>query len=529
MIEDIQDLTEAELAAVTNGIQTIPEAEEVQMHINSQKTPGDATADEIATRWLPDLSPKQFEVFFDTSPNLLLESMRFTGKSWAVGYAAVKHAFDWPNALVLIVAKTKRQLMTGGLMSKLGAEILPDFEKNLEDFEWVGPKLTVEKDVIYTVTNRYGGRGIIQMMSIGNDSDLERKMKGIEASLCVCDEVTLYESSKIFEYLSATLGRRNHIPPEQQRFVGTCNPGQPDHWVADTWSVLDPEKRDAAFRVISLKPEDNPSPQTKAYYERLRQTLKNNPTQAARDIEGLWVALPEGDAIFKDSFVPGFHVKGNVSSGELLRPVKGFPITVGWDAGDGNHAVIFAQEVPTKEKILWVVLDEIVYIKQTVSLDRLTREAMQKMNAMCEAADFNFSFDHVSDNSAFNRFRASAGSYDWKVVEECSQKLLKEFPRIKKPIRLIECPKPEGSVGAGCRMLIELFQQNALFISANCKNMIETFTKITGKKDDPFAPGTRDRLKHALDAIRYPLFQRRLGGNVSAASALTPQVISLRS
>jgi hypothetical protein len=475
-------------------------------------------------KWVPSLSERQFEAFFDRTPNLLLQSQRYTGKTWAVGYAAVKHAYDFHNALVLIVARTKRQLTTGGLMSKLGAEILPDFKKNLTDFEWDGPKLTVEKDVVYRVKNRWGTWSTLQMMSIGNDNDLSRKIKGLEASLVIVDEITLYETNAIYLHLSATLGRRNYIPPEDQRFIGTCNPHGPSSWVAEMWSVLDESKRDPNFRVIKFLPADNPDPKVQSYYERLKMALRHNRTQYQRDIEGLWVDLPQGDAIFKDFFIPEIHVRGDISTGERLMPLDNLPIHVGWDPGDVNHGVVFLQEIPTREKIVWIVFDEVVYVDKSVNLEQLTLEVMRRMQYWSEVLDKPLRFVHVSDRSAFDRYRAQTGSYDFMEIERHARNHLAKYDRLKAPVKILECPKPAGSVESRTRILMDLLEKQEVFFSAQCKNVVDSVKHITPKKDNPFTPDTRSRYKHALDALTYPLFYCLTGGAVVAAPAHKPEV-----
>lgn len=485
-----------------------------------------------AKKWLPGLSERQFEVFFDRSPNLLLQSSRFTGKTWATGYTAVKHAYDFHNALVLIVAKTKRQLLTGGLMSKLGSEILGDFRANITDFEWEGPKLTVEKDVIFRVRNRFGSWSIIQMMSIGNDNDLTRKIKGLEASLVVVDEITLYETPEIYRHLSAVLGRRNHIAPSEQRFIGTCNPDGPSHWVADLWSIMDEEKRDPAFRVIRFLPADNPDPKVAAYYERLKQSLRTNRTQYQRDIEGLWVDLPQGDAIFKEFFVKDYHVRGDLKAGELLLPRPNHSIAVGWDPGDVNHGVIFLQEVPTTERVLWLAFDEVVYVDKKVNLEQLTRDVLGRMQYWAEFLEGDPVFHHISDRSAFDRFRAATGSYDFLEIERHARESLKKYPRLTRPIKVLECPKPAGSVESRTRIVMDLLASESLFISAKCTRLIESLERITSRKDNPFAPDTRSSYKHAFDALTYPLFYYRTGSQSSSAQAeldLKPQILRVGS
>lgn len=483
--------------------------------------------------WTPSLTPKQLDVFYDTTPNLLLVSQRFTGKSWAAGYAAVKHAYDYHGALVLIIAKTKRQLLAGGLMEKLGAEILPDFEKNIDGFSYAGPKTTQEKDLIYEIKNRYGTKSIIQMMSVGNDNDLQKKVKGLEASLLIIDEITLYETPDIFMFLSGTLGRRSQVPSEMQRLIATTNPNDPEHWVAKTWSVLNEAERDHAFRVIAFLPEDNPSPKVQAYYERLRQALRNNPTAYARDIEGKWVAVPQGDAIFKDHFILEHHVRGDLKTGELLMPRKDFSITIGLDIGDVNHGVTFLQEIPTRDRVVWIAFDEATVVGKKISIESLTLSMMTVMQRWCEELDHSFLFNAVSDKSAFDRFRAQTGSYDHLEVQKHYEANRKKFPRLEFPLRIIECPKPDGSVETRTRLLMDLLGSDSFFVSAKCERLIETLRKITPKKDNPFVPDPHSPYKHSLDSTTYPLLYFKSGAGMPVVSSdlaeLKPQVYAIRS
>ena len=470
--------------------------------------PGPAKAEEISQRWEPALTPKQMEVFYDTTPNLLVPGNRFSGKGYSSGFAVVKHAYDWANALVLVIVKTKRQGSTGGFFSKLSSEVLPEFERNISGFSFRGPYTTVEKDIVLAVTNRFGGTSLIQMMSILHDNDLAKKVKGVEASLIYCDEITLFETEEVYSQLSATLGRRNHIPPEHQRFMATCNPDSPEHWVYKKWfdePEKDPELK-KQFRVISINKEDNPDPKVAAYYARLAASLKNKPTQYKRDVLGEWVAMPPGDALFSKYFVRDFHVRGEKNKDELLEPRPGLPITIGLDLGDVNHGIIFMQQRFTKDKMVWIVFDELVWIKKRVSLEVITEEMMRKMNRWCLDLTHRFSFNHVSDKSAFDRFRAASGSYDHAEVEKASKKFLPKFPFLSRPIRMQECPKPNGSVGVRTRIVQDLLSNEALFISGNCPNLIEMLEGICSTEDDPFAPDTHDKLKHALDALTYPLF-----------------------
>jgi len=510
----------------SENFQEISDVELAQLLVNSAEPPPDDP--EEPTKWLPNLTPKQMEVFFDLTQNLLAPGNRYSGKGFSTGYAAVKHAYDYHNALVLAVVKSKRQALTGGWYSKLSAEILPDFARNVKGFIYRGPRTTAEKDLIIEVQNRYGSWSIIQLMSIMHDQEVEKKTKGIEASLVYVDEINLFSLQEVHSQLANTLGRRNHIPPEAQRLMATCNPDSPKHWVYQAWFVEG--KNDPAFRVIEIRKEDNPDPKVEAYYNRLKVTLRNNPTKYKRDIEGVWCEAPDGDAIFGDVFVPDFHVKGDLQREEFLHPRAGIRCVVGLDIGDTNHGVVFLQERVTKDRIIWIAFDEIVHVGKRVKQESLTFSIMSKMQYWSELVGCDFQWSFISDKSAFDRYRSGTGSFDHLEIQKFSKALLPKFSRIKQPIKMLECPKPMGSVSTRSRILIDLLSEERFFVSAKCTQLQDMLLNITGTKEDPFVPNTHSVYKHALDACTYPLLYMNVGGSVvaeTAASDNKPQVLAV--
>jgi hypothetical protein len=492
-----------------SSYETIAEDELASLYVNLEKCPKRAKHKPAAERWLPSLTDDQMEVFNDTSPNLLVQSSRFTGKSYAIGYCIARHLWDFPGAFVLLVTRTKRQALAGGLMTKMDTMILPDMANNLEGFAHSSIRMTVEKDAIISVTNRFGTQSICQLISLASDTDVAKKLRGIESSLVVIDEILLWDNEDIYSQLSQTLGRRPNIPPEHQRLLASCNPGSPTCWQANLWSVMDPSKRDPAFRVIRLLPSSNPSPHVAAYYERLRQSLRNNPTQYARDIDGLWVEVPTGDSLFGDYFNADRHVIGDAALRTGLQPLKNLPILLGLDLGDTNHGVSIMQTVPTKDKTLWLIVDEFESVGKRVSLEEVTRKIMVKINGWGQALDFDFTVTAVSDNSAFNRYRSGTGSLDHAEIEKHWKTMMPQFPRIKFPLRILEAPKGDGSVAVRTRLIQDLFTREEMYVSATCKAHISMLTKITGTKKTPQAPDTHDPRKHIFDALSYVVVHQK--------------------
>lgn len=483
---------------------------------------------EVVKKWRPSLTPKQLSIFNDTTtPMRLLVSSRFTGKTYACGHAAVRHAYDEWGAIVLIVAKSQSQLLLG-VFDTLANEILPQYVENITGFSYDGPKLNAAKQTIFIVKNRHGGNSLIQLMSVADSGEARRKIRGITCSLLILDEATLYPDDEFMEELTGILGRRPHIPPERQRLLATCNPTDPDSWVAKRWSVLDPENRQKGYEVTQFLPEDNPSPHVQSYYERLRRDLAHNPTKYARDIEGKWVAVPSGDALFNGYFIPETHIIGSVADGTGLSPVAGLPIGIGLDLGEGvNHGVSFLQEIPVNGKVVTIIFDEFNSVGKQVSIEFVTRQIMTRLNRWCERVGYDFSTVCASDNSAFNRFRAATGSFDSAEVERFWRVMMPSFPRVKYPLRVLEAPKGDGSVEFSVRLVRDLFTRGELLVSAtHCPDTVEMLKNITGTKKTPMAPDIHDSRKHILDAIRYYLVLNRAGGVVvRETETIKPEIL----
>lgn len=501
-------------------MEEIPDDELASLLANSYGEAPEELGDEV--RWMPSLTAKQMEAFLDESANLLVPGNRFSGKGFSVGYACVKHAYDYHNALVLVVVRSKRQALTGGFLSKVASEILPDFARNINGFVFRGPRLTAEKDLVLEVLNRFGTWSVIQLMSILHDQDLARKVKGIEASLVVVDELTLFHDPEVYSQLANTLGRRNHIPAKAQRFIGTCNPDSPKHWVYKYWF----ENPDESFRVIEIKKEDNPDPKCVEYYKRLEVTLRHNRTLYDRDVLGLWVEAPSGDALFGSVFVPEIHVKGDLPKEEFIHPRPGVRCVVGVDIGDRNHGLVFLQERITAEKTIWVAFDEVSHVGKRVSLEMLTREVMARMQVWGDLVESDLQWSFISDKSAFDRFRAASGSVDHLEVQKHSAAMLPRFPRVKAAIKMTECPKPPGSVAARTRILQDLIADGRFYVSAKCVALKDMLLNISGTKDSPDTPDTHSPYKHMYDAVTYPLFYYNVGAATVTATAAPAQVAS---
>jgi hypothetical protein len=103
---------------------------------------------------------------------------------------------------------------------------------------------------------------------------------------------------------------------------------------------------------------------------------------------------------------------------------------------------------------------------------------------------------HWSDESALNRWRASSGAIDQLIVHAASNG----------KIRLEGCPKEPNSVIKRMSLLKRLMIKNQFYVSAQCANLIDTFTNLRkNMKAGMAGVAVGDPLKHVLDALTYGL------------------------
>jgi hypothetical protein len=169
------------------------------------------------------------------------------------------------------------------------------------------------------------------------------------------------------------------------------------------------------------------------------------------------------------------------------------------------------------EKSIWTVFDELVFVNEKKPYTMLIPLIYRKMKKWKDKVG-ELNWIHISDNSAFNQYRAKTGSYDVKDVEEISRSKCDTFGL--EPIRMKAAPKFSGSVESRVRLTIAKLVNEELIVSAQCTETIKMFRNlITEKpKDGKYDPSIELKPKrsvylHSFDALSYALiyFDARLG------------------
>jgi hypothetical protein len=480
--------------------------------------------------WEPSLSGTQKKIFDSQAKYILAYGERGTGKTYVSGgHKLVRHAYENFNALCLIVVGVRSQATMGGVWHKLLTEICPLWQDGL-DIHITDERQDTQKNLYMDVENRYGGYSRIVLISVPYGAFIKDRIKGFEPSYVFVDELTNLDTPDYFTAVVQQLGRRPGIATPQQ-YVAACNPDGPSHWVYKRFfeQPLATGKWNEDYAKFHVPISENVDNLPKGYYERVLEAVSNDPIEEARMIRGEWVDRPLGAAIFKPYFIDSIHMRGDKKKG--IIPLPDYPIVVGWDPGAVNNAIIFEQIIPAADKTVWIVFDEVVHVNEHIPYTQLVVEIMRRMRYWNRVTDSDLTYIHISDNSAFNQYRAATGSYDVRDIEAISRGKADNFEL--DPIRMKAAPKFSGSVESRVRLTIAKLQKEELLISAPCKNVRKVFFNLISEKEgrtyDPtraFKP-RRSTYLHAFDAMTYPFLYYDAGPSRIHSSRAKSEIIEI--
>jgi len=461
-----------------------------------------------------------------------------SGKTVGVAHACVRHAYENRDAFCMLIALTIR---TGkeGIFHDLESLVLPAWRDGNKEPEYVngeknpragelldegmGLEYTASqqdpdtKDRVIWVRNMHNTWSKILLVSIPYAEAVDTRIRGPAPSFVGVEEITLASSDEYFKYPAAQLGRRRHITGPQQ-FYASCNPEGPSHWVYKTWWVdcIDDKtgKRDSDYAVFHVKATENIDRLPKGYIENLAKILKD-PIERRRLINGEWVDRPSGQSIFKNYFMPNIHVIGDGLRNIGWKPLKGFPLIVGYDPGPANFSISMLQHVPTKEKNLWIVFDELNFVGQHTPYHVVVPRLLRRMDMWKDEIDAPVTWVHIGPDDAFSHMRHD-GSFDASEIERLS----------KGRIKMRGTPQAGGSVAQRVTMLIGHLLEETIYFSATAPKTIDMMrmlasTKADPKKYDPDAglKPMRSVYLHSFDSLTYPLFYYQLNSGSLPSSA----------
>lgn len=487
----------------------------------------------------PDLNPTQQKAYESQAKFIICYGERAAGKSVLALHKLVKHCYEEQNALALVIVAVKRQAEEGGAWHKLVTDILPQWEHGMglnHDHNpfYTDPKSNTAKDTFVWVRNKSGLLSSrILLLSMPVEGFVADRVKGMEASFILVDEAQTLQSDVYFTAIIQQIGRRPGIKGVQQ-IVYCCNPEGPSHWLYKRF-FIDPISKTTGswnqqYAQFHIPIQENIHNLPRGYWENVLEAVRGDPVEEARMVRGEWIDRPSGVGIFADVFNEARHMRGNAVKNQGLLPWKGYPIILGYDPGAAHTSIHFMQVIPTVEKIIWLVFDELNYVGAYKPYCDLVPEIVARMVYWETRVPHRFIFQHISDNSAFNQYRAKDGSFDAWDIEKISVEYVEQHkldPRYI--IRLQECPKGAHSIEARVRLVRDALYRDEILISATCLKTKEMFLRLEEDEKAKLKPEPKSLFGHPFDSLSYPIFFYNVGRGrfMLNEKAITPELYTV--
>lgn len=478
------------------------------------------------TTWHPSLNPTQKTLFDSVKRFILAWGEKGSGKSVGCLEKLVRHCYENDNALALILVRVRSMANKGGAWDKLQSAVLPLWKAGL-GLDYSDVKFDTQHNEFIWIQNQYGGWSMVVLISAPHANQLRERIRGYEPSFVFVDELTSCDSPEYFQSVAAQIGRRPFVDGMQQ-FVAACNPEGPSHWVYQKWFVQafteetgewDPDFENIYFAIAENEPNLPPG-----YLPSLRKIYRDDKVEGARMISGEWVDRPSGEGLFRDIYNPVIHVRpldedSIPSRIDRLTPHATHPIILGLDPGAVYNSFSFLQWLPLDEKMKWLIFDELVVTKQRISYEVLIPAVMRRVKFWrdeCKATATTMPQIWISDNSAFNQYRAAQGSFDVLEIQR-----IYEANRARlglEPLTIRAAPKFNGSTVTRVRLTQKILGSDELIISSACVKHQQMFLRLEGKKAKPgevpdpegaMTPQRSDSL-HVFDSFSYPIITASL-------------------
>lgn len=493
-------------------------------------------------KWRPRLTAAQQRLVDCTTRNILAWSEKYSGKTWGCLTKLVRHCYDNKNALAVIIVKEKSMATKGGSWDKLVNMILPTWRDGNRDkdgkliddglgIHFSDVKHDENHSPMLFIQNRHGGWSRVVLVSAPHASQIRARMRGYEASFVFFDELTSVDSEIYFTAINMQIGRAQGIPLQQ--FLGACNPEGESHWVYQKFFVqpLNEEtgETDPDFEEIYFPADENRVNVGDRYFDDLAKTLKNDPIEAARMIDGMWKERVAGDGLFSDVFNPLIHLRpltedGTPHGSAILMPNRNYPIILGLDPGAVYNAWTFQQHMPIDGAMRWMWFDEVTVLKKKISYPTLVPIVMKRIRWWFDEVGGDLPLVGISDDSAFTVFRPGQGTYDVLDIQRVWE--ANRFKFRLEPLKIRACPKFNNSRVARVQILQSALGQDEVVVSTWCKRsraMLEGLRSEPQKEGAAFDPDKAttplrcDHL-HTFDSRTYPMLAGKVQPSLLVAA-----------
>lgn len=474
--------------------------------------------------WVPDLAPKQLEVFNNKSVYQLVSGPVLSGKSFAVEHKVVRHLWDTPGARFAAFSKTIKAARHGGSYEDLIGIIIPQWLKaglvgirpDIKFEYTMEPKVDGQtRTSTFRIRNRYGGESEFLLFSLDHDEAIEGKIKQTRFSGFWFIEVTNFGdddgSYKIWRITSSRM-RMVHLKDPDHLWICDCNPSEEgeESWLyklfylKQGFSSPDDDWMIKNLSVTEFTIPDNPWLDADRI-AKIKSENRSDPALYARNVEGKWVARQTGGH-FTDVFFPNVHIRGDVSSPKkedwkIIIPDAGcVEFCAGWDPGDIHSSFHIATKRPVGDNdYSYSYIDELSNLGKMVSLQDFTDTVMEKIQfweqVMLEEYGIKqLLWHHWADSSTYN-LKASLDGTEARLINIYSED----------KIRLTAVDKPKGSKKKRVEAWRRLLFTNRLFISAQLKNTIQMCRSLKRGSSEAEFISDAGGWRHIFDSASYIL------------------------
>lgn len=486
--------------------------------------------------WYPSLFGKQLDVFNCYDRIMLLSGPSLSGKTVVSLHKIVRHLFETKDAQVAMFTKFLKNAKDGGTWKILHKQILPEWINAKVGLRYTtktaegvpGPKVDGQtRTPFFKIRNMHGGESECMLFSLDFDDDIEDKIKEQQFSMIYFSELDKFRDRKVLS-ISLPRLRMPHLTYEQHQWIADTNPSEDgeESWIYKTWFVernintyeeyqayakregLEGMSREAFFQfkeglqLFTFLPRENPFVDPRQLIE-LESAYHYDRGLYERYVNGAWV-YGQGDASihFRGVFKEHLHVMGDVSAKNeedwivLMPESTSFELVTGWDLGDTNHAEVTLDEKLLGGKLHFSVINEMVSIRQPISIDGFTEAVMEQMEELEEYCGRRFILEKAwSDRSSIEKYNATADTFPYKQVFAASGEriFLQKGPK-----------KTPGSVRIRVMLLKQLLAQNRIKVSAHCTATIRMLKELK-KGSTSLNYVVPDENKHVFDALTYAL------------------------
>ena len=462
---------------------------------------------EAYEKWEIPLNQVQRVVFENRSAKYyLLHGERASGKTICALHMLVDHCWNTYNALGLIITRVTSMAEEGGAWHKFQYDVLPIWRDAI-GLEYTEAKYhaTSRKPYVW-IKNRFGGWSKAFFHSLPVDAHVYGKIKGMEPSFVLIDEAQTMDSDEYFSAVVQQIGRRQDAP--FQPIVYCANPAGTSHWLYKRFFEIPVNQETGAinpdYAVYHLPFTDNERNLPEGYWDRVIEATRSDQVEYDRMVRGIWRDRPEGRSIFSGTFNAERHVVGDAAKGMGLMPVKDVGAIVGYDLGPAHSSITMMQLVPTKEKWIWLVFDEINLVGAFAPYREVVPKILERIDYW-DGRCGPFRWSHISDSNAFTHIHQD-GSFDVRIVEDLSDGRIVMMP----------APKGRNSIVERTRSVMELLTRDEILMSATCTETIQMFLNIPHEKpkrgvfdDTSHMKPRRSRYVHPFDSLSYPIITYR--------------------